>query len=87
MVHLASQAVELPARIYLQNVVQAVSSPDELSAGPAPNARAVSAFCQQLGMQPTKDRLGRWVLFEPAAHAAVLEQFGLAPEGGEEQAA
>jgi hypothetical protein len=74
MVRLATQATELPARIYLQEVVRAISASVEPSEGPAPSARAVPAFCQQLGMRPTKDRQGRWVLFDPAVigHAKFL---------------
>ena len=82
MVRLASQAGRLPAKIYLQGIVGEISLSLESAEGPAPTARIVSSFCQQLGMLPTKDGKGRWVLFDPAAHLPVLEQFGLAWEPG-----
>jgi energy-coupling factor transporter ATP-binding protein EcfA2 len=87
MLRLSQQAGTLPARMYLQDIVREIPFSTNPVEGPTPTARMVSSFCQQFGLQPMKDRKGRWVLFDPAAHAQVLEQFALAAEGGEERAA
>lgn len=85
MLLLASQAKCIPVRLYLQDIVANVPASADASERSGPSAKMVSSFCQQLGMQPTKDRKGRWVDFDPADHGSVLQQFGRTWEPAREE--
>jgi hypothetical protein len=78
---LASKGTTRLAKLYMSQISDETDTGDQERLSP----RRVSAVCKGFRILPTKDRMGRFILFDLDAHATLLARYGIGTESSEAQ--